>query len=350
MTRAEFAAKHPEFPLLAAGDVAGTEAVLRRVGGVLAAGERVEAVTKAGEGNMNLTLRVGISGPAGGRSVIVKQSRPWVEKYDFIAAPWDRAVMEAAFYRAVRDIPAVAGGMPMFIRADTATRTLALEDLGATSDLFPMYSGGAGLSEAEVAGLMAWLSALHGATRGKFDPALRNEEMRRLNHAYIFDLPLQTPAEKLVEIGPGLDTATAKLLADGEYVRAVESAGRLYLSAEGPCLLHGDFFPGSVLRARGGLKVIDPEFCFFGPAEFDVGVWVAHLALAQQPQGLAEAVLAGYRPPLDAGLVGRFAGIEVMRRLIGVAQLPLGAGMDKAGLLLRSHRAVRSGDVGALWE
>src|SRR2546421_5684303 len=45
----------------------------------------------AGEGNMNYTLRIGTSE----RSFVMKQARPWVEKYPHIAAPWDRALMRS---------------------------------------------------------------------------------------------------------------------------------------------------------------------------------------------------------------------------------------------------------------
>ncbi len=61
----------------------------------------LEGVERAGEGNMNLVLRVrtvagSVIGSAG-RSAIVKQSRDWVEKYPDIAAPGDRIWVEAAF-------------------------------------------------------------------------------------------------------------------------------------------------------------------------------------------------------------------------------------------------------------
>ena len=72
-----------------------------RAQGFLGDGERLLAAGKAGEGNMNLTLRL----TTDRRSFIVKQSRPWVEKYPHIPAPADRALVEIAFYDATREIP-----------------------------------------------------------------------------------------------------------------------------------------------------------------------------------------------------------------------------------------------------
>ena len=52
--------------------------------------------------------------------------------------------------------------------------------------------------------------------------------------------------------------------------------GDIYLSDDGGVLLHGDYYPGSWLKTDAGFRVIDPEFCFLGPPEFDLGVLAAH--------------------------------------------------------------------------
>ena len=54
--------------------------------GFAQAGETVIAEL-AGEGNMNCVIRVRLPD----RSLILKQARPWVEKYPSIAAPVERA-------------------------------------------------------------------------------------------------------------------------------------------------------------------------------------------------------------------------------------------------------------------
>ena len=67
--------------------------------GWLVPGESVETLDRAGEVNMNCVMR----GRTSERTFILKQSRPWVEKYPSIAAPWDRMLVEAAFYRHARN-------------------------------------------------------------------------------------------------------------------------------------------------------------------------------------------------------------------------------------------------------
>ena len=98
---------HPGFPWLDAADPDGVRAYLERRGW-LSPGETVSGCERAGEGNMNLTLRLRTDR----RSLVVKQARPWVERYDHIAAPWERGESERWFYERVAAIPEVAGHMP----------------------------------------------------------------------------------------------------------------------------------------------------------------------------------------------------------------------------------------------
>ncbi len=111
--------------------------------------------------------------------------------------------------------------------------------------------------------------------------------------------------------------------------------GAIYLK-DGDTLLHGDYYPGSWLKTSAGLKIIDPEFCFYGRAEFDLGVMVAHLKMAQQDDEVKKAVIASYKKTagFNEQLLNEFIGIEIIRRIIGLAQLPLTLTLaEKEGLL-----------------
>lgn len=347
MTRAEQIAANPDFPFLDAVDAQG---VARFLGerGWLGRGESVAGVSKAGEGNMNLTLRVALAG--GDRSsVILKQARPWVEKYDSIAAPWDRAAVEAAFYERVKEMDGVADLMPSLIASDAAARALLMDDLGDASDFTDVYAGG-DLDPVALGRVADYARALHDATAGDPDTALANREMRVLNHQHIYEIPLaEENGLDLDAIALGLFAAASELRNDVAYVAKVKQTGTRYL-ADGRHLLHGDYFPGSWLRT-GGLTVIDPEFCFFGDREFDLAVPVAHLALAGRPRDDADALLGRYgAPDLDQPLLSRYAAAEVMRRLIGVAQLPIpNDRIDRPALLRRSRGAMMSDSWIDLW-
>ena len=354
MARADHLRANPGFPFLSAADVGGVARFLDSRGWPPGGG-RVASVGKAGEGNMNLTLRVGLVG--GGRAtVILKQARPWVEKYDFIDAPWERIVVEAGFYERVAAVPAVATMMPKLLASDAEARAALFEDLGRASDFTTVYVGEPILPEI-LAALARCARALHDATRlsagESFDPLFENRDMRALNHQHIYVIPMDAAnGIDLNGIEPGLADAAAELRGDAAYRARLTETGEHYLAdvGEGSALLHGDFFPGSWLATADGPRVIDPEFCYYGDPAFDLAVAAAHLALAGRPFGEARAMLDAGGADLDESRLARYAAAEVMRRLIGVAQLPIPKGrLDRAALLRRSRLAMMNDSLETLW-
>ena len=321
----DFQTRCPGIYFLDATDLAALNAYLSQ-GERLRPGETVLDAEKAGEGNMNCTVRVRTSEG----SFILKQSRPWLEKYPHIAAPFDRALIEARFYQLVASSEAVAGRMPRLLWADRQARTLGLEDLGAASDFFPLYAHQATLPDATLAGLVDYLAVLHrlAPERAEGRKELINHDMRALNHEHMFALPLREGNGLDLDAytgTPGLAEAAAPLKADAAYGQAVAALGERYLHGEGESLVHGDFFPGSFLRTAAGVRIIDPEFCFCGDAELDLGVLAAHLLLAGEPAARVESILSLYRSAggeCSSALARQYAGVEIMRRLIGVAQIP----------------------------
>ena len=77
------------YPLISQDDPAGILAALVSLE-VCHPKESITSVVMAGDGNMNLVLRV----TTDRQSVIVKQARPWVEKYRDIPAPAERILAE----------------------------------------------------------------------------------------------------------------------------------------------------------------------------------------------------------------------------------------------------------------
>lgn len=296
----------------------------------LGTNEHLVKTEKAGEGNMNLVLRVITSG----RSFIIKQSRPWVEKYPQIKAPQQRALMEAKYYELIQNHPYLQALSPRLLGKDELNFTLCLEDLGASSDFMRLYKGET-INHNELAALVCYLSELHRLVNKQSSSGIiTNREMRKLNHRHIFVLPFEeNNGFNLDNIQPGLQEVAMAFKNESELKKSIAELGELYL-ADGNVLLHGDFYPGSWLRTTTGIKVIDPEFCFFGPPEFDLGVMLAHLKLANQSQETIQFVIDNYSCKLNEKLFYGFAGVEIMRRLLGVAQLPLEMSVAKKTSLL----------------
>ncbi len=307
---------------LVVDNVRDIETHLRGIGW-LGTDEALLALTVPGAGNMNRTLRARLPS----RSMILKQAVPYVARYPQIPAPQDRLATEAAFYRTIGCDSRLARQTPALLGEDPANHLLWLEDLGDGGDLTGLYAGAAP-ADGTLVSLARWLAALHALP---VDPSRvpGNRAMRELNHAHIFEVPFDP--DNGVDLSAPLRAAQAELAACGRARRRAAELGAIYLGdapyPSRPALLHGDFYPGSWYVAGDRIAVIDPEFAFVGPPEFDVGVMLAHLELAGLEPSRRAAVTAAYGAPpgYDGDLAAAFAAMETVRRLLGVAQLPLAA-------------------------
>ena len=71
--------------------------------------------------------------------------------------------------------------------------------------------------------------------------------------------------------------------------------------------------------------VIDPEFCFWGYKEFDLGILIAHDIMLSRSENTYFSAFDDYlrfHEDVDIELVRKQAAMEILRRLFGVAQLP----------------------------
>ncbi|WP_437399489.1 phosphotransferase [Flagellimonas lutimaris] len=301
--------------------------------------ERVLAVETPGAGNMNFTLRVRTNQG----SFIIKQSRAYVEKYPQVPAPVDRSLREAEFYTLIDQYDILKAQMPKLRGVDKENYVLNLEDLGDGIDYSFLYQKERYLKESELEEIMAFAVNLHSNIHlGTTDIKIPNREMRRLNHEHIFVFPyLQENGLNLDDIIPGLREVGNIFKQDKVLINIVQQLGERYL-IDGKTLLHGDYFPGSWLNTSGGIKIIDPEFCFFGEPEFEIGVTLAHLKLAAQPQTIIDKALKFYmdRAPLQKELCFQFMATEVLRRILGLAQLPLSLNVEERHTLLQEAKEI----------
>jgi len=314
--------------------------MLCRTLGWLSSDEAILRLSQAGEGNMNRTLRA----ETGSRTFILKQSVPYVAKYPQIAAPEQRIVVEDHFYQAIQADGPLRIRMPRRLGFAPEFRLLMLEDVGRGADMLGVYANtGSDAGDRGVyTALVYWLWRLHSLRN--FDvTGFTNEAMRALNHAHIFVIPLQV--DNGAAIDPSLAEIAVRFQTDTPLIDLAAALGEIYLGntthASQPCLLHGDFYPGSWLRnERLGVMIIDPEFAFFGAPEFDVGVFVAHLTFAGFSQQDIMGTLRSYVTPagFEYSLAIRFAAIEIIRRLLGVAQLPLQASSEQKRTWLETAR------------
>ncbi len=264
---------------------------------------------------MNVVLRIRTTT----RTIILKQSRPYVQKYPQVAAPLERIAVEREFYKTI-DNEILVSYFPEVLYYDPKENLLLLKDLGQCEDMTKIYA------ERNVTGsalqkLVSILDHLHQTPPPKNFPA--NLEMRKLNYQHIFRLPFMPDnGFELDTVQPGLQALAMPYRNDRTLKEIVDTIGNIYLSA-GKTLIHGDYYPGSWMTMSGDMYILDPEFSFVGFAEFDLGVMAAHIVMATMDPSYLPRILAFYKNQFDEKLTSKIAGIEIMRRLIGLAQLPM---------------------------
>lgn len=302
--------------------------------------DHVIAIQKPGEGNMNMVLRAITSNT----SIILKQANPYVQKYPSIPAPIERVEVEYLFYQLLQQTDALKQYLTNLIGFDAINHILAVQDLGEGADFTFVYRKEHFLEDKTLEQATIFLSILHNL---EFDAETTrqfpsNLTLRKLNHQHLFVYPfMEDNGFNLDTIQLGLQAISLTYKTDSLLKNKLQTLGDLYLST-GNTLLHGDYYPGSWLNRTAGFKVIDPEFCFFGNAAYDVGIFLAHLKMAQAPVSQIESLFAHYQQPkrFDQSLAFQFAGMEIMRRLIGLAQLPLDLTLEEKALLLEEAKSL----------
>ncbi|WP_452232616.1 phosphotransferase [Lacinutrix sp. MEBiC02595] len=301
--------------------------LLQKIGFLNNTAEYITKVSKPGEGNMNVVLRINTNL----RSFILKQSRPFVQKYKDIEAPIARIDVEYQFYKTIASNALLSKHFPKILKYNSENHLLILEDLGACEDMTYLYDTGT-LETKQLELLVEIIANIHNAKAPKDYP--KNTDLRLLNYQHIFELPfMENNGFSLNEIQPGLEKLSIPYKKDVLLKAKIKEIGSIYLS-DGKTLIHGDFYPGSWMTKKEHIYSIDPEFSFLGFPEFDLGVLAAHAILIAQNKTALSTIQKKYPNPIDSKLLSQITGIEIMRRLIGLAQLPITLSLKEKEILL----------------
>lgn len=287
--------------------------------------EEVINLSSPGEGNMNVVLRV----QTNKRTFILKQSRPYVNKYQDIPAPLDRISTENEFYLATNNLEKK---FPEVLHFSPDDHLLMMEDLGETQDLTIIYNENKP-SDETIQELIEIVRKVHNCRAPNKYPS--NLALRKLNHQHIFKLPfIVDNGFDLDSIQPGFQELSQPVKNNSKIKDIARDIGDRYLSP-GNYLIHGDYYPGSWMRVDNQLFVLDPEFSFIGFREFDIGVMAGHLILATMSEDTMNQVIFQYGYDIDEKVTCQMAGIEIIRRIIGLAQLPLTRSLSEKEFLLK---------------
>ena len=264
------------------------EALPRRLGQLPALLQRVGpdpaawTVSEVGDGNLNLVFIV--EGPAG--SAIVKQALPYVRLVgDSWPLPLKRAFFE--YHALTRQAARDPGRVPEVLHFDEAQALIVMERLSPHIILRGQMMAGrrvAGLGE--TLGRFCARTAFRGsdlsmdAAEKKADMALfaGNAELCDITEQLVFTDPYHD-AEMNRHTAPQLDALVAELRADQALKIAAQHLKHAF-AARAETLCHGDLHAGSVMVTEAEARVIDPEFAFYAPMGFDIGMMLGNYLMA----------------------------------------------------------------------
>ena len=336
-----------------------------------AADLRIEEI---GDGNLNTVYRVSeASHPE--RSLVLKHAPPYIK----ILGPEYPLSTERLTYeaRALAVYNRLArGSVPTLYAYDAEQSVIVMEDLrGATLLRDTLIAGRVEPLIAEQIG--EFLGRVHSETytdtlddtaRQQYRQQFANTSMQSITADYVFTFPFTEHETNFWT--PGLEPDIQHLKADTDFLEKTETLKQVFLTAQ-QALVHGDMHTGSVLVQNGTAKVFDAEFAFYGPIGFDLGMCWANYLLSYFSHPNAAAVQSaiktgltkmwerytrafGAAEPVFSEAVG-FAGLEMLRRIIGaahvqdierIADVPKKLGIESAvlqfgGTLVKQSHALR---------
>lgn len=279
----------------------GIETLPARLDGNAALQARIGAdssrwsVREVGDGNLNLVFIV--TGETG--SAIVKQALPYVR---LVGESWPLPLKRSFFeYHALkRQAERDPGMVPEIDFFDEAQAIIVMEYLTPHVILRRALIEGRQLPKiGRDLGLFCARTLFRGSDlamptrQKKADVALfaDNVELCDITENLVFSDPY-FEATLNRHTTPQLDGLVEELRRDRDLKVEAQRLKHLF-SAKAETLCHGDLHTGSVMVTDEDTRVIDPEFAFYGPISFDVGMLLANFWMSYFSQEGHEAEAGG---------------------------------------------------------
>lgn len=242
--------------------------------------------TEIGDGNINYVFKAWTEGD--GRSVIVKQADKLLRAS---GRPLDisRSRIEARILKLEKRLAPIY--IPQVYHYDETMAALSMEDISAYQNLrkelmenrvYPHLAEN--LSEFLAASLLPTTDlVMDGQEKKRLVKEFINPELCDITEDLVLTEPYYEPywRERNKNIvTPGNEAFVKKHLYDDEELQAEVAALRLAFMNNAQALLHGDLHSGSIFANDAGIKIIDPEFAFYGPMGYDIGNVTGNLFFA----------------------------------------------------------------------
>ena len=226
-----------------------------------------------GDGNINYVTRV--RARRDGRSLIVKQADRLLRSS---GRPLDvgRSRLEARMLQLQREL--VPAFVPEVYRWDETMAAIAMEDLADCRSLRSELAAGRiapnlaeSLSEFLARSLLPTTDLILDRAEKKRRAAFfTNPELCDITEDLVLTEPYYNYKGRNVISPENEGFAEEFLYRDGALRREAALLRDGFMN-HAQALLHGDLHTGSIFVGNAGVKVIDPEFAFYGPMGYDIG-------------------------------------------------------------------------------
>jgi 5-methylthioribose kinase len=306
-------------------------------------------VEEIGDGNLNTVYRVSDTARPES-SIVLKYAPPYIK---VLGPDYPLSTERLTYESRALDVynRLVSGTSPARYNFDAEAAVIAMEDLRNARVLrADLIAGTVDIAIAEQIGRFmgivhsqTYVDNVDRETAQHYKRQFANTTMQSITADYVFTFPYTEHETNFWT--PGLASDVQQLKTDTDFLRQAAHLKQIFLTAQ-QGVTHGDLHTGSVLLQNDTAKVIDAEFAFYGPVGFDLGLYWANYLLSyfshQDTLSVQSALKTAIRQTwrtytaefkmVDARLKARtlqnifhdavgFAGLEMLRRLIGAAHV-----------------------------
>ena len=240
------------------------------------------SVTEVGDGNLNLVFIVA-NRQDGREAVVVKQALPYLR---VAGESWpltrERMRFESQALFLYNEL--CPGLVPRTYEYDEEMSLVVMEYLGQHEVMrrplvrrqrFPLF---ADHITTFLVNSLFFTSDLYrtGIEKKALQARFMNPELNKLQEDFVYSNPyMDSPENKW---NPLVDKEVQAIRSNSAVkLEIAEMKAAYMLHAE--ALLHADLHTGSIMLNERDTRVIDPEFCYFGPMAYDVGALLQNLVL-----------------------------------------------------------------------
>jgi len=252
------------------------------IGKIVGGSPEIWTISEIVDGNVNLIFRV--DGPKG--TALVKQAVPYLR---CVGESWPLSMKRTFFeYQALTEHSKVVPQlMPKVFGYDSNSASLVMEFLNShiilrkemmTAKRYPHFAEHISDYMAKTLFFTSDLALSAAQKKTNMEMFCGNTDLCKITEDLIFTDPYRQ-AEQNKWTSPQLDQKVNALQNDVALKVAVTQLKEKFLT-RAEALIHGDLHSGSIMVNEHETKVIDPEFAFYGPMGFDVGLLIANFFLS----------------------------------------------------------------------